>query len=278
MARGGRLTPIGVSAALHAAVAVVLGWIAVEQVREQPSERALVEFELVEAPPAAPEPPPAVVEPEPEPEPIPVEPRPAAVPRDREVVKVAEPVPFSPEGRDVDDGRDAPDPAGAVAAPTTTMVFDMDSEVTGGGGGGSASGHYVTTSTGTIGVAAPGRGGTGTGGGAPGAVDRAGASDVKVARDWTVTSLPEPLNDDDFEPDYPAAARREGREATVTVRVFIDADGNVVDAEVVSGPRRHGFRDAALAYVRRLRFTPARSGDTPVASRIEWTVHFYVHN
>jgi TonB family protein len=136
----------------------------------------------------------------------------------------------------------------------------------------------VTTTNGTIGVGAPGSGGSGTGGGRLGGVDRAGTSDVKVARDWQVTTQPEPLNDRDFEPDFPPVAKREGREAAVVVRLFIDAGGAVARAEVVSGPRGHGFRKAALAYARKLRFAPARAGENPVASRIEWTVHFYVRN
>jgi hypothetical protein len=52
----------------------------------------------------------------------------------------------------------------------------------------------------------------------------------------------------------------------------------VARAEVVSGPRGHGFRQAALDYARRLRFEPARAGTKVVAARSEWTVHVYVRN
>ncbi len=277
----GELYSIGVSVGLHVAAALGLGWLAVEHVLDPPDEPVTVEFELVDverAPAPAPSPPsPAVEPPAPEP-PVPVKQRPLEVPDEATLSRVDEPRAFSPDGRDVVDGRDVPgDTSVDTPSTSTKLVFDMDAEITGTGGG-SGRGDYATTSHGTIGVGPRGGSGEGGGGGAPGSVDRVGAVGVKVARDWEVTALPEPLNDRDFEPDYPPVAKREGREATVIVRLFIDADGKVVRTEIVRGPRRHGFRDAAVAYVNKLRFAPARSGKTPVASRIDWTVHFYVRN
>ena len=90
--------------------------------------------------------------------------------------------------------------------------------------------------------------------------------------------MPEPANDRDFEPKYPPLAKREGREAVVIVQLDIDATGAVVDAVVIDGPSRHGFRKSALAYAKKLRFKPARAGEKAVAARIDWTVHFYVRN
>jgi protein TonB len=118
----------------------------------------------------------------------------------------------------------------------------------------------------------PGSGGGIAGEGPP------GSSEVKVARDWQITTLPQPLNDRSFEPRYPALAKRQGREARVIVELSIDASGAVASAKVLDGPTRHGFREAALEYVKKLRFAPARAGAHEVASRIEWTVHFYVRN
>ena len=40
----------------------------------------------------------------------------------------------------------------------------------------------------------------------------------------------------------------------------------------------HGFRVSALEYARKLRFRPAQSNKRKVASRIDWTVLFYVRN
>lgn len=268
-----KLSTFGLSFLIHAGLVAALAWLAVDRVRdESPAEVELVDFEVlpeVETP-AVTEPPPT-----PEPAPIPTEERPAVVPEERKVVVVEKPTPLSPEGIDRE-GREAPEDTEAVATPTTPLVFAMESNV--GGGGGSA--DYVSSADpgGEVAVGAPGSGGDGTGGGEAGDVDRAGASDVEVARDWQVTVLPEPKNDRDFEPDYPPLARREGREAQVVVSLDIDTGGRVFRAEVVSGPRGHGFRDAALAYARKLRFEPALAGRTVVAARIEWTVHFYVRN
>jgi periplasmic protein TonB len=269
-----KLSTFGLSFLIHAGLVAALAWLAVDRVRdESPAEIELVEFEVmpeVEPPAPAIEPPPT-----PEPPPIPTEARPAVVPEERKVVVVEKPTPLSPEGIDRE-GREAPEDTEAVARPTTPLVFAMDSEV--GGGGGSA--DYVTSADpgGEVAVGAPGAGGDGTGGGEAGEVARAGASDVEVARDWQVTILPEPKNDREFEPDYPPLARREGREARVVVSLDVDTDGRVARAAVVSGPRDHGFREAALAYARKLRFEPARAGSKVVAARIDWTVHFHVRN
>ena len=111
-----------------------------------------------------------------------------------------------------------------------------------------------------------------------GTENRGGRSDLRVAKDWQVTALPRPLNDRDFEPDYPTMAKREGREAVVLVDIDITTEGKVAHAEVTQGPTRHGFRRAAIAYVKKLRFEPARAGSRAVAARIEWTVYFYVRN
>lgn len=272
-----KATELGTSFLVHGALFGVFGYLAYHQIKEPPKDEP-IEFEFiaaaVPAEPALPEPPAEVTPPEPQP--IIAEKRPPEVPDTAKVVKVDKPAPFSPDAVDDTGNRDAPGDVEAITAPVTTRVFDMATDV--GGGGGSGSGDYVTTTNGTIGVGAPGSGGSGTGGGRLGGVDRAGTSDVKVARDWQVTTQPEPLNDRDFEPDFPPVAKREGREAAVVVRLFIDAGGAVARAEVVSGPRGHGFRKAALAYARKLRFAPARAGENPVASRIEWTVHFYVRN
>ncbi len=267
-----KLTTFGASFLLHAVLVASLAWCAVDQVRSR-KEPEPMEFELV--PPAPAPPPPPVNLPAPAPPPIPTAARPKQVPEEMRVEEVEKARPLAPE---IEPGeREAPDNAEAIPVPTTTMVFDMSSDVGAGGGGSS---DYVTTSTGdgTLGVGAPGHGGSGTGGGAPGAVDQAGASGIAVAHDWQVTVMPEPLNDRDFEPDYPPLAKREGREASVVVRLFIDTDGHVARAQVVEGPQGHGFRSAALAYARKLRFRPARAGDRVVASRIDWTVSFYVHN
>jgi TonB family protein len=90
--------------------------------------------------------------------------------------------------------------------------------------------------------------------------------------------MPEPVNDHDFEPVYPPQARRDGREAVVVVELHIDPTGRVASAHALEAPRGWGFEKAAEDYARRLRFRPALAGRKPVASRIEWSVHFYVRH
>jgi vitamin B12 transporter len=72
---------------------------------------------------------------------------------------------------------------------------------------------------------------------------------------------------------YPEAARAEGREAVVDLRLTIDAEGRVTSAEIPQ-PVGHGFdeaaRDAALGF----RFEPALRDGTPVAARIVYRYAF----
>lgn len=267
--RGGRLTIFGTSAVIHVGIAAVLAYFAVEHVRKDPPPMYL-DMEL------APLPTRAVTRPEPAAEPPPPDPeatpRPDEVPKETRVVKTERPVPFAPAILDSGD-RQAPDDVDMVHAPTTTMTFDMEQNVGGGAG------DYISSSIGGgMPVAPGGRGGPGAGGGAPGQRNVAGRTDLEVARDWQVTVLPKPLNDRDFEPDYPTLARREAREAVVVLELAIDSSGKVAGAAVLKGPSEHGFRRAAIAYARKLRFEPARAGAQPVAARIEWTVYFYVRN
>jgi len=265
-----RARTFGVSAAIHLAIGAVFVLFARERVLHQAVSEP-VEFELT-----APEivPPPVVAPPlaPPEPLPVPTTTRPTTVPNKVAVALVDKATPFQPDAP-IDPGdREAPEGTEAVLPPTAPLSFDM-SETVGSGGLGEGYTNAAVDGNGSLGVAA---GGGGSGGSGP--VANQGAVGVKVARDWEITQMPEPANDRDFEPTYPPAAKREGREAVVIVQLDIDNTGVVVDAAVVDGPNGHGFRKAALAYAKKLRFKPAQAGTRAVASRIEWTVHFYVRN
>ena len=72
---------------------------------------------------------------------------------------------------------------------------------------------------------------------------------------------------------YPEEARSAGLAATVLLKVVIEPDGSVRSAEVARGAG-HGFDEAALAAARKLRFEPARLDGAPVASQIDYEVHF----
>ena len=75
------------------------------------------------------------------------------------------------------------------------------------------------------------------------------------------------------QPEYPEAALRGRIEGTVVLRVTIDAEGSVEEAEVIE-PAGHGFDEAARATALRTRYRPARRGDTPVRARILSRVEF----
>lgn len=269
----------GASLAIHAAVLGALT-LFVPAARRVLSPTPTIEFQLHEVPAAAPRPAaPASSSPSP-PAPAPAElppvPRPARVPERAQVARVDRPRPFR-ENADPEAGtREAP-PDVPAAPPATTPLLAMETTIAGG-----TATEYVTTAEprGTMGVRAGrgsgGRGGVG-GNGTPGPEANQAAADVRATPDWQVTSLPEPLNADDFEPRYPPLALRERREAVVVVRLHIDDKGRVAEARVVDGAG-HGFDEAALEYTRRLRFRPAMVGRRAVPSRIDWSVHFYARN
>ena len=83
--------------------------------------------------------------------------------------------------------------------------------------------------------------------------------------------MPEPLQA--IHPEYPAAAAAARLGATVVLRVSIDAEGNVTEAEVTE-PAGHGFDEAAQTAVLRARYRPARRGDANVPSKILVRVEF----
>src|SRR5437868_4940846 len=61
--------------------------------------------------------------------------------------------------------------------------------------------------------------------------------------------------------------------ARVVLQIDVDAQGNVAGAQVVSPPQSE-FDESALEAARRLRFEPARQGDTPIAVRIQYAFNF----
>jgi len=73
--------------------------------------------------------------------------------------------------------------------------------------------------------------------------------------------------------DYPPDALAQGLTASVRMQITIGADGSVPDAEVLEAVG-HGFDEAALAAVKRFRFSPAELDGTPAAVQVEYTYHF----
>lgn len=75
------------------------------------------------------------------------------------------------------------------------------------------------------------------------------------------------------EAEFPVSARDAGLEGVVGLRLTIEVDGRVSEAEVVE-PAGHGFDEAARAAALRFVFAPARRGDTPMTSRILYRYEF----
>lgn len=98
--------------------------------------------------------------------------------------------------------------------------------------------------------------------------------DEKYAPQSEVTEPPEAINNDlDLREFYPPEARQQGLEADVVVRLTVDSKGHVARARPLKDPG-HGFADAAIRATEKLRFKPAKVNGVPVATEIDFTLHF----
>jgi len=272
--------PHSVSIALHGAVAVALV-LAVPLAHDELQD--LVEIELVEAPEPVERPePPEPVAPEEEPivptgpvPPAPTPERPPQPPKDARVQKVDRPRVYTPNARALDALRDTPAPPDAVPSfdlpePSPAFALDLDAVVNG-----VSDIEVITSRGGSNTLARPGVEGTPGHKGPPPTPTR--PPDVEVTDTWEVSRDPVPLNDRAFAPLYPPEARARRAESSVILRLTIDAEGRVNRAEVARSGGA-AFDASAVAYGRRLRFTPAEANGKPVATAIEWEVAYRIHN
>lgn len=88
---------------------------------------------------------------------------------------------------------------------------------------------------------------------------------------YQVDSQPTVLHEEKI--PYPPGPMREGIEGTVWLSIVIDAQGNVVSANVLSGPG-HGLNEAALDAFRRFRFKPAIKSGQPVSTEMKYKYTF----
>jgi TonB family protein len=77
----------------------------------------------------------------------------------------------------------------------------------------------------------------------------------------------------DAEAAYPQEARAERLEATVLLKLTIDTQGAVSDAEVLE-PAGHGFDEAARQAALRFRFVPAKRDGVPIVATIRYPYRF----
>ncbi|WP_319756268.1 energy transducer TonB [uncultured Sphaerochaeta sp.] len=76
---------------------------------------------------------------------------------------------------------------------------------------------------------------------------------------------------------YPTLARRQGKEGTVLLRLFIDEEGKIEQIIVEEDPG-YGFADAAIAAFTNFRVAPAIHDDVPVPVTLLYPIRFSLHN
>jgi TonB family protein len=75
-------------------------------------------------------------------------------------------------------------------------------------------------------------------------------------------------------PAYPDAARRDGREGQVLLRVLIDDQGKIKSVEINRSSGSDALDQAATDAIKLWRFHPARAGDKPVESWVSIPIKF----
>lgn len=79
-----------------------------------------------------------------------------------------------------------------------------------------------------------------------------------------------------FQPDYPAAERREGREGSVVLRVLIGTDGRVIRAERISATSDAFYTATLRTALARWRFRPGTRGGVAIERWRTMTVTFRI--
>jgi protein TonB len=75
-------------------------------------------------------------------------------------------------------------------------------------------------------------------------------------------------------PEYPDAARKDGKEGRVLLRVLVDEEGKSKLVEINLSSGSQVLDHAAAEAIKRWRFSPARYGDSPTASWVKIPVDF----
>lgn len=88
--------------------------------------------------------------------------------------------------------------------------------------------------------------------------------------EYLVSEMPRVVSE--VRPEYPKEARDKKIESKVVMDILIDQNGNVRQANVVSGEQI--FRQGALAAIKKFRFRPAMVEGKSVAVKIRYTLNF----
>ncbi len=101
--------------------------------------------------------------------------------------------------------------------------------------------------------------GSGTGAMRPGA---AGGTEIDVVPYYIVEVKPEPIYIPELE--YPELARKAGIEGRVIIKMEIDVDGAIMEAQISQSSGNQNLDEAALDLTRRCRFKPGLQHQKPV--------------
>ncbi|MDY0061784.1 MAG: TonB family protein [Myxococcota bacterium] len=279
--------------ALHGALLGYLFLSEPPRVQAEPPPPRPVRLRLVQPPPPRPEPPPPPpqVEPPkpapeppkpepPKPKPVPPKPKPEA-PKPKPVpppARLPEPPAPPPTAAPTPPPAEAPPPAappppprrfsvaleatvpgGAVAVPTSAEATSWGF---GGATGSTAGPRTLPTGPAEDPDAPPG------GAAAPPQNRPVDAAEVTVLpRLLSQPSLAE------MQARYPEAARRQGLEANVSLKILVSATGEVLRVRVLQGAGQ-GFDEVATKLVQEFRFRPGERAGQPVAVWIPWTYKF----
>ena len=82
----------------------------------------------------------------------------------------------------------------------------------------------------------------------------------------------------DFQPLYPPAEQRAGRDGAVTLKVLIGVDGRVRDVQQLSATSEEFWRVTQKQALARWRFRPATRDGIPVEAWKTMTVRFHLED
>lgn len=105
-------------------------------------------------------------------------------------------------------------------------------------------------------------------------VSRAEETAPGESPDESAKVVAEPFAIGRITPKYPRSARRKGHEGRVTVEAFVEEDGAVFNAQVVSSSSFAELDEAAVAAVVSAKFAPAREDGACVRGKVRLTFDF----
>ena len=99
-----------------------------------------------------------------------------------------------------------------------------------------------------------------------------GGSAAQAPKQAKIDAPPKPYKT--IKPDYPKGARQRGEQGEVLLEIRVDAAGIVASVNIISSCGFSELDEAAVRAVRTARFTPAKSGGSPVASTARLKLDF----